>query len=243
MKKLMTLKGLSASLMLVGLMAGVSSSSHALTWRIDLHTDFGGAGIIGDTPWTTGLQGVSSVGGFYKNSLNALPNDPTPYFTPSNVTFGRATTDYDVTNGGIPPAGPDSFNTAADFNFSLYPDGNPGSAHVIAVTGTITGSVNDNQSNATWNLTGFDDTNSGTEVLNTATFLPNNPLAPAWQISTIVDGKPVMVWIETQRQIAANGLDNAITGYIADVPEPGTVAMVVGMGVSGGLVFRRRRKA
>lgn len=240
MNNMLSLKKLVAPMLALGLLVGTTVAGHAITWTIDLYTDLGSttAGVAGTTPWTT-IPGIFTNGGsdigLYRNFLGQAASNPSNYMTPTNVTYGRFVTTQ--INPGLA-----SFNNVpADFEFRLSPDGGA-TFHNIRATGVFNGTVNSNQSNATWTLTDIIDLNNP-GAMEMATFLPNNPTAPAFSLNTTVGGKNVTFWIERERQVPAPGQDNQITGYIADVPEPGTVALLVGSGIGGSLMLRRRRKA
>lgn len=240
MNKMLSLKKLVAPMLALGLLVGTTVAGHAIIWTIDLYTDIGSTtlGVAGTTPWTT-LPGLFTNGGgdvgLYRNSLNQSASNPQDYMTPSNVSYGRF-----VTTQIVPGAA--SFNNVpADFEFRLSPNGGVTFTNIRA-TGYFNGTVNSNQANATWTLTDIMDL-SDLSLQPVATFLPNNPSAPAFALNTTVGGSNVTFWIERERQVPAPGQDNQITGFIADVPEPGTVALLVGSGIGGSLMLRRRRKA
>ena len=225
MKKSMTRKNFTATLILMWLLAGATSQSKATTWTFDL----AGLGTGGTTPWTTNTgapnfyNGVVSMGENYSNALAQSYNgNPAVYFAPTSIQFGEVDTFFLNNSMTL-----DIFNAAADFNFKLHSGvGTNGGFHSFAVTGILTGTLNDSQSNVIWNLTGFNDTDSSTETVNTSAFLPNTSI-PAWKLTTVIDGKPIAIWIIVQLPMLPVLFPNILIGYIADAPAPVTVSGVI----------------
>ena len=72
---------------------------------------------------------------------------------------------------------------------------------------------------------------------------PNNGL-PALQLDLTYLGTPVSLWFDQISSIPAPGAQQlSISGFIEDVPEPGTMALMIGSGVAGSLLLIRRRRA
>lgn len=249
MIKLLSMKSFAVSAILCGLLAGVTNSSSALTWTFDIHAIGGvpGSAFGGDTPFTT--IGVDTAASQYTTVFQAPPVNPKNYITPTGVTYGTLFT----TELNLAPT-PDSFplGNMADFNFDVYPVGAPGSSHTFTAFGTlvnlvtpsISGTTTAGTSNAAWNLLSIKDNTSGI-IYTPGANSSMDPLtgAPSILFNPIIDGKNVSIWMEKVRQVPAPGQTSVINGYIADVPEPGTVALLVGSGIGGSLMLRRRRRA
>jgi len=248
MTKLLALKSLATSAVLCGLLAGVASSSLALTWTIDVNPSPIGGRPANEYTWT---DGVDSVGLVYTSVL--VPFGPADYVTPSGVSWGTL-----ITAGfGGPdsmPLGPDT----ANFNFDIYRAGlTPADGHNFTAFGNYTQTavpgLQTGQSSTRWNLNRIVDnttalvyTAGGNFSLDPITNAPSILFTP-----NIFDGPGntgnlvnVNVWMENVRQLPIPGgiQTSVLNGFIADVPEPGSVALLIGAGISG-LVLRRRRRA
>jgi hypothetical protein len=118
-------------------------------------------------------------------------------------------------------------------------------ADTFTVTGTINGTVGYDGTPLAYSTADViydsitDNTTGHTAVIGTD---PNNGVK-ALQLSEIVDGTAVSIWLDTNQSKAKPGDEQGHTGYVATTPEPGSVAMIVGMGVSGGIFLRRKRRA
>jgi hypothetical protein len=72
---------------------------------------------------------------------------------------------------------------------------------------------------------------------------PNNGLA-AFRLDLTYLGTPVSLWFDKISSIPAPGAQPlTISGFVQDVPEPGTMALLFGSGVTGSLLLIRRRRA
>ena len=189
----------------------------------------------------------SQMGLDFPSILNqATGGNPFTYSTPSNVTYGEAfTNNFGGTGLEQFPAG-----VAADFAFTLINTGNLSSQDffVHGVLESASGGPGQvgivagiPQSQTRWRAISLVSTSGPAYAASPS----NDPVtgSPSLLISPVIGGSLVNVWIERVRQIPAPGTSNQITGFIADVPEPGTVALLVGCGISGGLFMRRKRRA
>ena len=150
---------------------------------------------------------------------------------------------------------------------SLAPDSSVGAFGEFLITGYVTGDVGYSGgvefSTATLRLTSFQrvDPNDPTIVLATAVpgLDPNPGLGgaslQALTLHTDIGSQTYNIFLDTQR-LTSSGVANgipvpapasgdqfSIEGYVTAVPEPGSVALLLGMGVTGSaLLMRRRRK-
>lgn len=228
MKKLLT------SFLVALLMIGTLASSHALTLTFNV------------SPLTNWDFGIASSGGhFFTTFLPAI--SPFDVTVPSFVGYGQAV------QREVPPPPPahatETFNyssgvpatpVSALVAFDLYVAGNPGTAHTFLLEGTITGGMNGTSSTTTMAATGLRDITTGTLYTNTIVRGGNTYF---WGLPDI-GGNPVMLGIlkEVLLSPPSNPAGNSLQGFV-DVPEPGTVGLLLGSGVSASLVFLRRRKA
>lgn len=171
---------------------------------------------------------------------------------PSVVAFGLTST---VPYSGTPSPDPDTFNVnpttgaAANFRFAIYPGlwaGGPlpAIAHTIDVFGFVTGEVQLNpepRSGARWTIDHVVDYNDALAVFSMST----NPVTGEGALleETTIGGLPFRIWYNAIRDLPAPGQTQlAYSGYVALVPEPGAMALLIGSGVSASLFLRRRRK-
>jgi len=255
MKKLVT------SALLAGLLIAGSQKSHALSWTIEFIRDglggntvsaFGPYANVNTTPWvqpnTVTTTNVKYYNQLTEQSANTLAYDYDASAvgppTGSNVTYGQMGTFPNASAFPLPSTG--TFATPANFRFELRQAGSgQTSGDIIEARGTMTGTVGINgagtgSSGAIWTLN---------ELFNIDTSTSYTILAPdpsTGNTSIIaplnIQGSNVVIWMERIRQVPIPANFNSITGFIADVPEPGSVAMLVGLGVSSGVMMLRRRR-
>lgn len=236
-----------ASLLAAGLLFGASIGSQALTFTMIVNSPGNSPGF---TDWSIPL-GIPTSNGSFSNLLTPV-GIPTTYSSPTVVKFGDNTT-FDLR---IPPGGVGSGNfagAAADFNFmiDLGPFIGPG-AHNLNVYGNIAGPVGYNASpspfppapfsNAHWTVTSIHDLTTG---INYSGVVPNPNNGLSSVLASIMFGSvPMQIYINQVQDIPAPLLQPlSISGYVTTVPEPGTLALLIGSGVSGSLLLLRRRRA
>ena len=234
------------------ILAGASAVSNALSFTVFVNNvnplTLDASGINYAQP-----PGVSTVSGPVYRSL-FIPDtlgSGHSYSTPSVVRFGQVQT---LGPAVFTPNTSSTFNSSkVAFDFALQNDLPSGSAPVIPfdqflVEGNLTGNMgNDNLatpfSTASYAINVFKDLTQPANVASLTTD-PINGIA-AYKISTTIGGRGYDVFIDNTVSLPAQGTQPlTISGYIrtSDVPEPGSLAMLVGMSVSGGLMVRRMRR-
>jgi len=221
---------------------GVASRATDITYEL----------LVGATAYSTPPNGApasaESPGQTIKDYF--VPNGPatTSFGTPSVLVYGD-----DVTTPGNAVAGtgamwnmvPISIKFMVDVGGSISP-----TAQLFTATGVMNGMVGYSmpgdapQSEATVTWTAIKDNTTGASAV--ASHDPNNTLA-ALEMVTIINKQPVDFWLDTVASKAAPGQSLNDSGYImapaVAIPEPGTLAMIVGAVVSGGVFLRRKRRA
>jgi len=217
-----------------GLLLGLSTASHALSYLVKINA-----------PITT----VNTTNGNFQEVYT--PAADFEYFTPSVVSYGALDTLPLVppgpnVNGTFPGAG-----AILDFEFGQGNGGGgyPFGSDVINAAVALTGSVGYSATNVPFStakliansLTVASGPNAG--AVGVADIDPNNGLQ-AIRLDLVYDGTPVSLWFDKISSIPAPGAQNlTISGFIQDVPEPGSMALLVGSGVAGSLLLLRRRRA
>jgi len=227
------MKKLLASLVAGGLLLGLSTASYALSYTVKI-----------DTPVTN----VDTTNGFFRETYT--PTADFEYFTPSVISFGNLTTLPLVAPG---PGVNGTFTAAGSLDFQFgQGDGGGGFAFgpdVINAAVTLSGSVGYSATNVPFStakliansLTVASGPNAG--AVGVADIDPNNGLQ-AIRLDLVYGGTPVSLWFDKITSIPAPGAQNlTISGCIQDVPEPGSMALLVGSGVAGSLLLLRRRRA
>ena len=190
-----------------------------------------------------------------------------PYGSPSVVNFGDTQTvagigavpANSVANSATFNGGPNStVNYTFDLQNNVHIGGFTPSAADDAfdrfvVTGSLTGSVG-YADNGSGGVEGFSttkitfssiknlDAGPGDQVTSFLTTNPNNGLAALF-IHAKVGTQDYNIYLnEIQDITAPNGDVLSISGYIEAVPEPGSMALLFGLGVTGAALLRRRKK-
>jgi hypothetical protein len=210
--------------------------------------------LTGTTAYSTPPTGVAPTTtsspdpGLFDFFVPVVPN-PVTFATPSVLAYGD-----DMTSAGS--GAPNTFatwnNVPVQFKFMV--DAGPANAitanaQEFEAEGILNGTVGYNgsgvhysQASVTYS-TILDLTDPGyTSALGTD---PNNS-SPAVDITALIDGVTVTLYLDEHASKAIpGGSPVSHTGYVTatSVPEPGAVAMIVGMGVGGGIFLRRKRRA
>jgi len=196
--------------------------------------------------------------GAYTNRF--LPTAEASYSTPSVVSFGVTQTTGPagsdaVVNTAAFNGGPTStVNYTFDLQNGIAPSGTfapSGPFDRFVVTGSLLGSVGfpaPNTGNSTTRITFSSITNldaTGTQqVTSILTTNPNNGLAALF-IKADVAGQDYSIYLNEVQDISAPGKSAlSISGYVetSAVPEPGSLALLLGFGVTCTALLRRRRK-
>jgi 3D (Asp-Asp-Asp) domain-containing protein len=120
-------------------------------------------------------------------------------------------------------------------------------AHTFTVLGDINGSVGYDAfgvpfSRANVTYTSIkDDTGGETSTLSVD---PQNHL-PALEVATVIAGNPVDIYLDEDQSKPIPGDVITHTGFLVSgsVPEPGTIALMIGMSVGAGSLLRKRRRS
>lgn len=192
------------------------------------------------TDWNAGK--VTSVGTAYTNTLLDTVPSSQGYISPSVVSLGSTHTTGPADGAGTWAAG-----TTANVSFDLTPfAGFPaGCFHRYVVTGTLTGgfvSVGGiGGSTSTWTAT-----NATIGGVPAPTIFAPHPLTGQTSlfIQDFICGVPFQIFVQHDRPLSAPfANDLTIDAFIQNLPEPGSLAMLLGAGVSGSLFMWRRRRA
>ena len=244
-------KGLITPVLAYGLLAGMANTGQALSFTTFVDNtppptnDYATVGAKTSAPpiFTNRLASDNGGGGVSAES-------------PSVVTFGVTST-----NG---PSGPNVIgtfdggpNSQVSFTFDLA-NGNfdgdlaptPGTYDSFLITGTLTGQVGYGPTGSSFSTTkitfnSITNTNPGLgdDLTSVLTTNPNNGL-PALLIRSTAGGQPFDIYLNAVQDISKPGPQLlSISGFIrtSAVPEPGSVALIIGFGVSGGIFLRKRR--
>lgn len=197
------------------------------------------------TPYTTtGVPPTTTNDPFITDFFAPAGANPKTYATPTVLKFGD-----DNTSPGSGAANSFAAWKHVPISFDFKLDLGPAitaTAHEYTVTGFLDGKLGydgggNPYSTADVIYTSIKDDFTGTS--GTLTLDPQNKVK-ALEVTTKINGVPISVWIDTNESKAAPGEFVTHTGFVATpTPEPGTVAMIVGIGVSGGVFLRRKRRA
>jgi hypothetical protein len=201
--------------------------------------------------------GLLTTNGQFANTLEPLGTTPLVFAAApaSNFAFGN---DFTITEGGTSTTNSSGMWAAQPISFSFYIDTqNDATTTAVAaqgieftVTGVLTGTVGYSGglgfSDASVEyMTITDDTIGSTAIITPNAMNPSSSSA-AVEVQTTIDGVAVALWINKSYAKAVPGTSGiAQQAFISTTttPEPGAVAMFVGMGVSGGIFLRRKRRA
>jgi hypothetical protein len=222
---------------------GAAGASQAQVFTYEL--------VTGATAYTT-FPGVSAtttndpgITDFFAPA--ATVSNPQSYAVPSVLKFGD-----DTTTPGAGAANTTATFSAVPISFDFMVDSGStigATAHSFTVTGSINGAVGYDSTSTPFSRakvtysTIKDNTTGQTDILSTD---PQNTL-PALLISTHINGSSVAIYLDISQSKPIPGDLVTHVGFIAAhaaVPEPGSVAMMVGMSVSGtAFLLRKRRRA
>jgi len=224
------------SLMAAGTMALSVSASQAVTFQITVDPV--------PTNWST-PPGITTTNTLYTTLFTpAAPFDVTPT---SNLGFGFAN-QFATPGGSSGTFAYDSGHPASDMssliNFDVADLANLALPEHFRVEGTITGGITDTSATAQYTASALCDITAATCSTSTFVITGNTYLG----INTTVNGNAVFIGILQSALLAApsNLGGNSVQGIITapqGVPEPGTLGMLLGTGVSGSLFLLRRRRA
>jgi len=225
-------------LWVAGLMLGSVTASRAVSFTIT---------VTPTTNWTT--TGITSDAGFYNNTLFPFVSG---VGATSAVSFGT-TISAELT--ATRPSSDTFTGTSVQFEFDVL-ENDSGISHHYLVDGTFVGLFGSPVAKMTVNAAGFGESQAafransvtvdGTTVFTTLDTSPTG--IPS--IKTVVDfGSSITVtlWVDRRDQLTAPGDFStllSVGGFIqaAVVPESGPLALLLGSGVGGSLLFLRRRR-
>jgi hypothetical protein len=205
---------------------------------------------------TTDFVSLFDVGSSNTVGASKLDVLQAPFFNPigltsteSNLGLGTMTTQFSATpaaTGGYtfnPATAPGAPYTPGNFSIVITDEANPAHTVTLAVTGGITGTTNVNR------LSPPSGSNSLTYTVTSVGGSTTTGIFNDGQ-GAIIDsfdffGTPITLKVRIKQSPPVfGGTPTAIEGRILSVPEPGSIAMLIGMGVSGSaFMLRRRRKA
>jgi hypothetical protein len=247
------------STLAVAALIAAATASHAVTLTYELLTPpSSGATTFTTGPGISGYQADPSMpGSTYDSTLSNYFAQPSlvhlsqTFTTPSEVFIGDDTT---VAGTGVSNTSTyfDQAHSSLSFNFEVD-TGNSisATAHEFTVDGYLQGGLGYGPTGAAYSnakliLTSVtDDTPGYTSILSTPSTNPGDGL-PSLELDTTINGQAVDIWVDTPLGKPFPGNPQIVlNGFMASgaVPEPGSVAMIVGMGISGGIFLRRRRRA
>lgn len=247
----------------LGLLVNALLASQAFTLYVDNTTTHPNTA---DVTYEAGVVAPNTTPGgpSFVNFFTPDNNDNTfsaAYGTPSVVNFGTTTTvggDPTKINNGVFAGGA---NSTVTFAFDLQNGSHSGGADTdpiaaqdafdkFVVTGTLLGSVGYGAGGAgtsTAKVTfGSIFNQSATGLQQTTSTLatnPNNGLL-AQYIQAKVGTQSYDIYINQVQDIPKPGQTLTISGYVRNstVPEPGSMALLLGFGVTGAAFLRRRKK-
>ena len=233
------MKKLLASLVAGGLLLGLSTASYALSYTVKINTP---------------VTNFDTTNGFFRETYT--PTADFEYFTPSVISYGVLTTLPLVSPG---PSVIGTFPAASgtlDFLFGPgdgaggFSDGIDTINATVGLSGSVGFAANSVPfSTAVLTASAFtviSGPNAG--AVGVADIDPNNGLQ-AIRLDLDYGGTPVQLWFDKISSIPAPGAQPlSISGFVNDqvtppVPEPGSMALLVGSGVAGSLLLLRRRRA
>lgn len=194
------------------------------------------------------MAGVATTGsGTYVSNFVPLLFAPAQqtFNSPTVIVWGRS--DIALVGG----SGPGTFSpgTGAWFDFDIGLDPAFGGAltHRMEVEATITGEVDVNQSNAQWQIQRIHDLTDNTYYNYVAgTKNPNEPTREAVFLNPVIGGQQFALWLNQMNSIpkpvaVGAAVPVSIEGYAA-VPEPSSLGLLLGFGISGSLFMLRRKR-
>lgn len=173
-------------------------------------------------------------------------NNPQSYSAPSVLKFGDDTT----TPGMFNPNTTATFtNVPISFQFELDSGTSIGaSANLFTVTGLINGSVGYDNTDTPFSRADITYTSLVDNTTGASAVISNDPqnTLPALQIDGTYGGSSAALFLDIKQSVPIPGDVITQVGYIEplSVPEPGSIATIVGMGLSGTMfLIRKRRRA
>ena len=249
----------------LGLLAKALIASNALAFTLYTNNaatnpvpsrDYATAGAV------TGPNTVPSLPGYTNlfTPSNSGNNFGSAYAVPSVVKFGSTQTfggSPTVVNSATFSGGASS---TVNFTFDLQngshvgaTDTNPiaaqGAFDRFVVAGSLTGSVgyaNPFAGSSTTKITFASIKNLDDPLATSVLAMNPNNLLPALYIKATIGGQGYDIYLNQVQDISAPGAPTPLTisGYVTTsaVPEPGSVALLLGLSVTGTALLRRRKK-
>ena len=217
---------------------GIASQAQQFTYNM----------VPGTTTFST-FPGVVPTGDVTLTNFFSTPVvNPQTYSVPSVLSFG-----IDNTAPGTGGASTTGTFTAVPISYDFQVDSGTSIGATVnnfTASGFINGDVGYDAtstpfSRAQITYTSLVDNTTGQSAFVTAD--PQNTL-PALLLFTVINNSSVAIFLDQNQSVPIPGGTFVNQGYIAatalGVPEPGSVAMLVGMGISGSaFLLRKRRRA
>lgn len=266
------LKSLAVTSMTFALLAESALFSHAISFSmfIDPQAPYLSPSMLGSSqPDFSAFPGIATTGGLFNTlfepDTSSLNHN---YVTPSVVEFGSFASSGPIAAGvsdtysNAPAAFTFQFEDGAESTPTgtvAAPSGPMSSfdnflveGHLVGSNGSLTGTVGNSPGSgipfsttayAISKVSVFDSSGNFLAVGIPGTDPADNEAA--YLISEKIGNNFYSIWVDANVSIPPPNESSPLTlsGYVTSVPEPGSVAaMLVGMGVSGGMLLRRRNR-
>lgn len=237
------------------LLAGPIARSSALTWIVN--TDPLSQWVLSGTQSDTAtiIPNPFPPPPFLGTYTDFLAAGSNTVVTPSTISYGLT-----FATQNVPFPSSDTFtNVPTTFLFTVQQEvlGVPtGPIHTLEVNGRIHGpmsvdAIGKGSSSANFIADLITDygadgiKGTGDDVLSLAGTVLSPVAVTSKKIDTLIGGFPVQLYVDYLNALTppASSFPLAVGGYITDVPEPGTLALLVGSGLTGSLFLMRRRRA
>lgn len=222
---------------LAGLLAGSVAAAHAVTV-----VNIG----VADAATNNWLAGITAGGATstFDPGLNFIFDDTFNVPPASVVTFGHA---QQTGTSGTFSGEKAYFDVFANINAPAIAAGvlQPG-AHDIEVRGTISGSVDSVSSSLTWTATDFFDKTTSIDYIAVGPD-PISTVIPHIFGNLTIGTDAFALYVKRDQNLgkigeSPNSIEGVVNTRTNTVPEPGSLALLLGSGVAASSLFLRRRR-